>query len=145
MAVPQIQASLTGGELAPALFGRTDLARYHIGASTYRNFFVNYRGGANSRAGTRFVGFSKQTGRGVPPRLIPFQFNISQGFALEFGNYYMRPIASGGFLTESPFQITGITQANPAVVSYQTLSTATAVTANNATVATSYARGDTDR
>lgn len=86
-------------------------------ASTMRNCFPAYRGGAYSRAGTQFVGFSKQTGRAFPPRLIPFQFSINQGLALEFGNLYMRVISEGAFVTETPVNITGVTRANPAVVS----------------------------
>jgi hypothetical protein len=79
--------------------------------------FVGYRGGLYSRAGTAFVGFSKQTGRTVPPRLITFQFSINQGLALEFGNFYMRVIVDGAFVTEAPIAVTNITRANPAVVS----------------------------
>ena len=65
MAVPSIQTALVAGELAPALYGRTDLARYHVGAATLRNLYVGYQGGAYSRAGTKFVGFSKQTGAAI--------------------------------------------------------------------------------
>lgn len=79
--------------------------------------FASYRGGAYSRAGTAFIGFSKQTGRSVPPRMVTFQFNINQGLALEFGNLYMRVVSNGAFVTEAPTTITGITRANPGVVS----------------------------
>ena len=116
MAVPFIQPSFAAGELAPAFFARTDLAKFHVGLSTCRNAFINYKGGAYSRAGTSFCGFSKQTGRSVPPRLITFQFSISQGLALEFGNFYMRVVSNGGFVLEATTAISGITQANPAVV-----------------------------
>jgi hypothetical protein len=142
VAVPVQQSAFTIGEVSPALFGRFDLARNHLGASTFRNAFVSYRGGFYSRAGTAFVGFSKQTGRAYPPRLIPFQFNINQGLALEFGNLYMRVVLNGAFVTESPFAITGVTNANPAVVSFQALSTGVSATSNNGAVTSSYARGD---
>src|SRR5271156_5453946 len=117
MAVPVIANAFVGGELAPSLYGRTDLERYKVSASTFRNGFVNYRGGFYSRAGTAFCGFSKQTGRAYPPRLIPFQFSINQGLALEFGNFYMRVVSDGAFVLEPALSITGITQANPGVVS----------------------------
>lgn len=116
MAVPFIQTAFSAGEITPSLFGHVDLARFHVGASTMRNCFVSYRGGAYSRAGTAFVGYSKQTGRAFPPRLITFQFSINQGRALEFGNHYMRVIENGAFVTENATNITGITQANPGVV-----------------------------
>ena len=98
------------------MFGRVDTAKFHIGLSTARNVFISYRGGAYSRAGTAFVGFSKQTGRTYPPRVITFQFSINQGLTLEFGNLYMRVISSGAFITEAPQTITGISGSNPAVV-----------------------------
>jgi hypothetical protein len=140
--VPVGQSAFTVGEVSPALFGRFDLVRNHLGASTFRNGFVSYRGGFYSRAGTAFVGFSRQTGRAYPPRMITFQFNINQGLALEFGNLYMRVVLNGAFVTESPFAITGITKANPAVVSFQALSTGVSVTSNNGAVVSSYVRGD---
>lgn len=88
----------------------------HVAASTMRNMFVSYRGGSYSRAGTAFVGYSKQTGRSYPPRMLPFQFSINQGLALEFGNNYMRVISDGAFVTEQPVGITNITQSSPAVI-----------------------------
>ena len=77
---------------------------------------MNYRGGAYSRAGTAFVGFSKQTGRNYPPRMVPYQFSINQGLALEFGNEYMRVISDGAYVTSGEAFISGITQADPAVI-----------------------------
>jgi hypothetical protein len=38
MSTPVIQTSFTTGEVAPSIFGHVDLARYHNGASTMRNF-----------------------------------------------------------------------------------------------------------
>lgn len=116
MSVPFIQPSFSAGELAPALYGRVDFNKYAIGLSTCRNMFPSLRGGAYSRAGTGFAGFSKQTGRTIPPRLITFQFNILQGLALELGHLYMRVISNGAFVTEGTTAITAITQANPGVV-----------------------------
>ncbi len=143
MALPIIQSAFTVGEVSPSLYGRADLARYHIGASTMRNFFVSYRGGAYSRAGTAFVGFSKQTGRSYPPRLITFQFSINQGLALEFGNLYMRVISQGAFVTELPLSITGATKANPAVVTVSSsVMGATAATPITTGVSQSYAPGE---
>ena len=124
------------------MFGRFDLARLHAAAATVRNMFVGYRGGVYSRAGTAFCGFSKQTGRSYPPRLIPFQFSINQGLALEFGNFYMRVVSDGGFVTENPFAITGVSLANPCVISYAPLSTVMSVTAGLGAISSSYNRGD---
>lgn len=109
----------TAGELSPELFGRTDLAKYHQGASTMRNFFVNYRGGAASRAGMKYILACKQqatSSDATPPRFIPFQFNLNQGYVLEFGDLYMRIISNGAYVIENTTAITGITQANPGVI-----------------------------
>lgn len=142
MATPILESSFTTGEVAPALFGNVQLARMHAAAATMRNFYVGYQGGAYSRAGTAYVGFSKQTGRNYPPRMVPFQFSINQGLALEFGNFYMRVIFQGGYVTEDPVTIIGISQANPGVLSLAPFS-ATAATANIGAVAASYVSGDT--
>ena len=116
MATATLESAFILGEVSPSLFGRFDLARLHVAASTMRNMWPSFRGGAYSRAGTAFVGFSKQTGRVFPPRLITFQFSISQGLALEFGNFYMRVIINGAFVTEAPVNITSISNANPGVL-----------------------------
>lgn len=75
-----------------------------------RNFFVSYRGGATSRAGTSYVLKCKQAAsvNSTPPRLIPFQFNINQQYALEFGDSYMRIIYRGDYITEAPITLTGV-------------------------------------
>jgi hypothetical protein len=141
MAIPFQQAAFTLGELAPGLYGRQDLARYKVGASTQRNMFSKYSGGAYSRAGTAFTGFSKQTGSDFPPRLVSFQFSINQGLVLEFGNNYLRIISDGAYVTEGGLAITNITQASPAVVSIAA-SGATSATPINTAVTVSYAPGD---
>jgi len=114
---PSIQQSFAAGELSPSLFGRVDLEKYHEGCSTLRNFFVNYQGGVSTRAGMLYIGTSFQsTSSGVAPRDIPFQYNINQGYVLEFGDEYMRIKYEGAYVTEAPKSITAITRANPAVI-----------------------------
>jgi hypothetical protein len=88
-----------------------------------RNGFVGYRGGFTSRGGLALVGVSKQstllrlgTSTG-PPRPITFQFNINQGYCLEFGDNYLRFAFSGGYILENPVALTGATQANPCQIS----------------------------
>lgn len=114
MSNPVIQTSFAAGELSPTLFGRVDLAKYKVGAKTLRNFFVDYRGGATSRPGTQLAGQCKYGG--LATRLIPFKFSTVQTYILEFGNQYMRVVKDGAYVTESAKNITGITQANPGVV-----------------------------
>ena len=54
--IPVIQPSFAAGELSPFLYGRVDLAKFHVGARTMLNFFVHPHGGASNRPGTRFIG-----------------------------------------------------------------------------------------
>lgn len=111
MPFSSIQNGFSAGEFSPSLFGRTDLAKYHLGTSTCRNFFVNYRGGASSRAGFAYVGTCKQSGSAAPPRDIKFQFNINQGFALEFGDQYMRIKSDGAYVIEATVNVSSVNSA----------------------------------
>lgn len=106
-----IQNSLAAGELSPALYGRTDLEKWHSGLSTCRNFFANYQGGVASRAGLAYVGTCKQAGTLPPPRDIPFQFSIDQGYALEFGDQYLRIKVDGAYITETAKVVSSVSGA----------------------------------
>lgn len=141
MAVPIIKTSFSAGELSPALFGHTDFAKFGLAASTMRNMMVNYRGGAYSRPGTEFVGWSRQLGRGVPPRLIPFQFSVNQGLALEFGHQYMRVIYDGGFVVDRDIPITGATKSNVCTLTLSNLEVK-AASPNTGGVTASYRPGE---
>lgn len=118
-----INNGFNSGEMSPKLWGRTDIDKWRNAASTMRNFYVDYRGGASSRAGLAYVGMCKQGAPNVggtptenPPRDISFQFSVTQGFALEFGDQYMRIKSEGAYITEDTKAISGISQANPAVI-----------------------------
>lgn len=93
MAVSAMQASFAGGEISPNLYGRVDLERYASSLRRCRNFMVRQFGGVDNRAGFRFLGEAKNASQKC--RLIPFQFSVSQTFALEFGAGYMRVWANG--------------------------------------------------
>lgn len=118
MAISTIVSSYASGEVAPSLYGRVDLDKWHAAASVARNMVVSYRGGMLSRAGTAYVGACKQraSASSFPPRNIEFTFNIFQSYTLEFGDFYMRVVANGGYVTETPLAITAATNANPGVL-----------------------------
>lgn len=141
MATPTGKFNLSAGEVSPSLFGHVDLARFQTGTSTMRNMFVSYRGGSYSRAGTAYCLYSKQTGRTFPPLLLEFNFSVTQGLALEFGDHYMRVFINGAAVTQGPVPITGITAASPAVVSATANGVASASGVNGAVIS-SYAPGD---
>lgn len=141
MSIPLNKSSFVSGEVSPSLFGHVDLVKFAAGASTERNMFVSYKGGGYSRAGTAFTGFSKQTGRAYPPRLIPFQFNLEQGLVLEFGHQYYRVISNGAYVTENVIPISTISIANPVVITANATGGSSA-TPNNGLVASSYNPGE---
>ena len=114
------QPSFAAGEISPALFGRTDLAKYRVGAELMPNFFVMPYGGAATRPGTAIVGRCLQP-VGTKPRNIDFQFNTLQAYILEFGEQYMRVIMNGGYVLEPTESITAATAANPAVFTHNSL------------------------
>lgn len=107
------QRSFAGGEITPALYARCDTVKYTTGLRTCRNMLIMRHGGAASRGGTTFVA---QMNSANAVRLIRFVFNASQTYVLEFGDGYMRVYKNGVQLTDSTKTITGITNANPAVV-----------------------------
>lgn len=117
MAVPSLQSALNAGEISPELYGQVDLKKLASAATTMRNCVASYKGGCFSRAGLAFVGRCLQDGSLFPPRPIPFQFSLSQGIILEFGDQYIRFVFRGGYVLENPVAITGATRANPCVIS----------------------------
>lgn len=109
-----IKPSLAGGEIAPDLYGRVDVAKYQVAAKKLVNFFVHPYGGISNRPGTEFVGEVRDSTK--VHRVIPFSFSTVQTYALEFGNLTLRIVKDGGHVLESAKVITGITKANPGVV-----------------------------
>ena len=89
-----IQPSFSGGEIAPSLYGRVDLAKYSTALRKCHNFIVRQYGGVENRPGTRFIAETKYQNK--KSRLIPFQFSTVQTYALEFGDRYIRVFKEGG-------------------------------------------------
>src|SRR5882724_1612836 len=109
-----IQSSFNGGEWTPALGARVDMQRYHSAAALLRNFFVDYRGGATTRPGSKYI---IQTISGTNTvRLITFQASLTVSYILVFENLKLYFINNGTPVLETAKVITGITQANPGVV-----------------------------
>ncbi len=110
------QPSFAAGEIGPELYGRVDQELYYIGLRTCRNFIVRQYGGVSNRPGSYFICEYKDSAN--YGRLIQFQFNEIQTYCLELGHQYMRVIKDGGEVLETAAtkNITGITQANPGVL-----------------------------
>jgi len=113
------QRSFGGGEIAPEMLGRIDLNHYQTGLETCKNFYPLPHGPAVNRPGLQFVKEVKNGGS-TATRMIPFIFNSSQAYALEFGNLYMRVHTEGGTVLNANKTVSGATRANPCVVTAST-------------------------
>lgn len=114
MSDTRIQASFNAGEFAPTLFARVDLAKYRSGAALLENWFVDYRGGASTRPGTKYILQAYKSATAV--RLIPFQASFLVGYVMEFGDQYIRFFLNGAPILETGFAISAATKANPGVL-----------------------------
>jgi len=101
------------GELSPRMRGRYELPVYQHGFEQCQNFLVDTQGPARYRNGSRYV---VHTRRNNVANLIKFQFSNSQSYVLEFTDKYLRFYRNDGVITEDGKTITGITQADPGVV-----------------------------
>ena len=65
--------SFAGGEVAPALYARTDTHRYQTALRTMRNFIAQRHGGAANRPGTELV------------REVKTSANVARSASREYG------------------------------------------------------------
>lgn len=101
-----IKTNFTAGEISPRLMGRVDIARYANGAKVIENAVCVVQGGVMRRPGTRFAAAAKFGDRKA--RLIPYVFNRSQSYMLEFGDRYIRIYQDGQQLVNgdgTPYEI----------------------------------------
>ncbi|MBA1364043.1 phage nozzle protein [Burkholderia gladioli] len=89
-----ILSSFNGGEYSPLIEGRTDYAKYAKGLRLSENFLLTVQGPAVRRGGTRFVAETKDSSK--RSWFVKFQFNVSQAYALEFGDRYIRFFTNHG-------------------------------------------------
>lgn len=75
-----LKPSFTAGELSPALYGRTDIAKYDSGAAKLSNFLVLRHGGVANRPGTKYISKTANNKKAV---LIPFRYSTEQNFIIE--------------------------------------------------------------
>jgi len=105
MAVYPIKATFSRGELSPRLHGRVDIDHYKMGLESCSNFYVMRQGGIKRRPGTVFVSEIKDSTKRA--KLVPFEFNETQAYVVEFGHAYCRFFALGGQVevSGSPYEI----------------------------------------
>lgn len=109
-----VQASFNSGEWSPKLYARVDMQKFRSGAALLQNWFVDYRGGASTRTGSKYIIQAYKSAYQV--RIIPFQASFTVGYLLEFGNGYIRFIYNGSPVVETGLAITAATKANPCVI-----------------------------
>lgn len=83
--IAPIQTSFNGGALSPRMRGRVDQAVYANSVARMVGFIPLLQGPAEAAPGTIFVAEAKGDAR-----LIPFEFNVLQGYQIEAGAGYFR-------------------------------------------------------
>lgn len=82
------QRNFSSGELAPSYYANTSLQRYQTGLRTLRNFIINRGGGVTNRAGTEYIGNTRD--QTLLERLVEFSYSDVETYLLEFGNNTIR-------------------------------------------------------
>lgn len=88
------QTNFTAGEVSPRMLGRVDIARYQNGAEIIENAWPVIHGGCVRRDGTLMSAPAKFPDKNC--RLIPYVFNTSQAYMVEFGDLYARIFFADG-------------------------------------------------
>ena len=108
------QSSFSGGELAPVLWSRVDHNKYSSGLKKNRNALITKSGAWMNRAGTEFCHEIKDPANSH--RLIPFVYSVNQSYMILAGDSYFQFIKNGNPILEPTINITGVSSANPCVV-----------------------------
>lgn len=101
------------GELSALMQGRTDIDVYRSSLEWCQNFLPMLEGGAAFRNGCELAGLTKDNAAAV---LIPFQFSINDAYMIVATSGKFRFYRNNGAVLDTAKNITGITKANPGVV-----------------------------
>lgn len=108
MKVDTIQTSFTGGEFAPSLFGRTDVAQYVNACALVENFLIRPYGPLISTPGTEFINACKTGGSTSIVRMLEFVFSRTDSYAIEMGVGYFRFFTNGAVVVSpgtTPYEV----------------------------------------
>lgn len=108
MKIDTIQTSFVGGEFAPSLFGRTDIAQYANALATLENFIVRPFGSVISCPGTEYIAECKTGGSTSIARLIQFIFSRQDAYIIEMGVGYFRFYTDGAVVVSTgttPYEV----------------------------------------
>lgn len=109
-----LQESFLAGELSPFVQGRVSSDQYKQGLDRCLNYIPLLQGAVTRRPGTYFVSIVKDSSKDTIVRR--FEFSVTQAYILELGDQYVRFLKDHGQVVEAAKTITGVTRANPAVV-----------------------------
>lgn len=108
--------NFNGGEVGPMMSGRTDFDKYASSAFRMRRFIPTAQGPAKRCPGTRFVLQARYPEKRV--WLQRFEFAFDQAYVIEFGDQYCRFYTDRGVVLETGLDVSGVTNANPGVLTY---------------------------
>lgn len=108
------KTSFSAGELSPRYHSRTDTDEFKHGVETASNLVTTLSGSMKKRNGTKFIAEVKDSSAACI--LATYQTDLTNAFQLELGNLYMRFYKNGAQVLESDVTISGLTQADPGVV-----------------------------
>ena len=111
-----LQSNFNAGELDPRMVGRVDYDRLHSSLKVCKNHIPRVTGSVTRRPGTYFCDEVRDSTKAT--RLIKFKYSTIQAYVLEFSDQAIRFKKNGGPIHDLSLTITGITQANPAVLTY---------------------------
>lgn len=114
--VSPILTNFNAGEWSPLMDGRVDLEKYPNSLKTCLNGYPLVQGPWTRRSGTRFVHpLRDSTAKG---RLQRFEFSVTQAYMLLFEDQKIRFFRNNAVITLAAQNITGISRAFPAVLTY---------------------------
>jgi len=108
MSNEQVQYAFVSGELAPQLFGRSDLTKYDLALAEAQNWYVNYQGGLSTRPGLEFCEYIKSDTQSTKFMNFRFSPDSEDIYVLLFGQNYVRFLQDGQYLLEASKAITAI-------------------------------------
>lgn len=119
MSTKTLLRSFAGGEIAPEMLGRVELAKFQTGLGLCRNAITLPHGPLDRRPGFRYIqqGRFQSPGATLAVRIIPFAFSADQTMVLEFSDGKVRFLPGGGTLLQANIAVTGWSFTSPALFS----------------------------
>jgi hypothetical protein len=105
------QNGFNSGELSPFLNARVEIDRYFYGVRTLLNFIPMLQGPARKRPGFKYVSDLKEK-----CWLLPIVFSQTDSWIAAFGDSKVKFFTDHGPVLESAVVITGVSSANPGVI-----------------------------